>query len=376
MDLSNLNSYGLTADFLQEYENSLKQIPDCSPDEYHLARVTSVHRGLCKIVEPGGEKSAYFSAKGQIENDKSVQFPAVGDWVVVECNYNHATGTIRKILPRTSKFSRNIFDRKRLKCKAEEQVIAANIDKTFVVNALNHDFNTSRMERYLTIVWDSGSVPYLILNKADLCGDVEEKLEQVKEISFGLEVIVTSATEDRGIEQLNSCIKLGETCIFLGSSGVGKSSLINLLLSKPRIKVEETSAYRDRGKHTTTSRSMYLLPSGGLVIDTPGLRGIQLWTGNADLGEIFADIEELQSRCKFSNCTHQSESGCAVLQAIETGDLTYKRLQNYFKMQRELNYIQRRAAKKADRKPRISYKQKMKNKTKHKHYLRSYYPES
>ncbi|MGC9366616.1 MAG: ribosome small subunit-dependent GTPase A [bacterium] len=376
MDLSNLKSFGLTANFYQEYENSLKKFSPDLQDQYQLARVISVHRGLCKIVEAQGEKSAYFSGKGQTENSKFDKFPVVGDWVIVEHNNNHSTGTIRKILPRISKFSRNIFDRKRLKCKADEQVIAANIEKTFVVNALNHDFNISRIERYLTIVWDSGSMPYLILNKADLCVDIEEKLEQVNEISFGLEVIVTSATEDRGIVQLENCIKPGETCIFLGSSGVGKSSLINLLLQQSRIKVEETSAYRDRGKHTTTTRSMYLLPNGGLVIDTPGLRGIQLWTGNSDLGEIFADIEELKSRCRFSNCTHQSEPGCAILQAMERGDLSFKRLQNYFKMQRELDYIRRRAAKKADRKPRISYSQKMKKKTKHKHYLRSYYHES
>jgi ribosome biogenesis GTPase / thiamine phosphate phosphatase len=209
-----------------------------------------------------------------------------------------------------------------------------------------------------------------------LCDEIEEKLRQVDKISLGIEVRVTSAVTHSGIRELENCIQPGETCIFLGSSGVGKSSLINLLLQQNRIKVEEISNYRDRGKHTTTSRSMYLSPNGGLVIDTPGLRGIQLWTGNSDLSEIFSDIEELKSQCRFSNCTHQGEPGCAVLQAIDDGDLSDKRLQNYFKMQRELDYIQRRAAKKADRKPRISYARQMKKEAKYKKYLRRYFKES
>lgn len=373
MDCSNLYNYGLNNYIYQIYLDSLGQIDQFPGMHYQLARVLAVHRNLCQIVEPQGEQSAYISSKLQIEQRNSELFPAVGDWVVVEHRDQHSRGIIRTILPRSTKFSRNTFDRKRLNSKAQEQVIAANIDKTFIVNALNQDFNTSRMERYLTIVWDSGSVPYLILNKADLCENIELKLSQVEGISLGIEVIITSAISAQGIEVLANCIRPGETCIFLGSSGVGKSSLINMLLQQNKIKVEETSVYRDRGKHTTTSRSMYILPGGGLVIDTPGLRGIQLWTGKSDLSEIFSDIEELKSQCRFSNCTHQCEPGCAVLQAIEEGDLSAKRLENYFKMQRELDYIRRRAAKKADRKPRISYRKRIKKEVKHKNYLRRYF---
>jgi len=216
-------------------------------------------------------------------------------------------------------------------------VVAANVDTLFLCMALNNDFNLRRLERYLTIGWDSGAIPVVVLTKSDLCTDLESKISEVESVAFGVDVLVTSSMDVDGEMQIRPYIAEGKTVAFLGSSGVGKSTLINRLLGEDRL---ETQALRndDKGRHTTTHRELILLPSGGMVIDTPGMRELGMWDSAEGVETTFADIEELANRCRFSDCTHTSEPGCAVLSALEDGSLDPSRWNSYLKIKTELEY--------------------------------------
>ena len=205
--------------------------------------------------------------------------------------------------------------------------------------ALKNDFNLRRLERYISIAWDSGAIPVVVLTKSDLCDDLEQKLSEVSSVAFGVDVLVTTSTEENGYKELLPFISEGKTIAFIGSSGVGKSTLINRLLGKEQLK---TNGLRndDRGRHTTTHRELFLLPSGGMVIDTPGMREFGIWDNDAGIERTFMDIEELASRCKFRNCTHTNEPGCAIQKALETGELLIERWQSYQKLKAENDYIE------------------------------------
>jgi ribosome biogenesis GTPase len=308
--------------------------------DFMIGRVSAVHTNLCLVITEQGEVTAMLSGKVRdgISNDVAITraenvFPAVGDWVLMINDGRHNAGIIRMVLPRKTKFSRKVAG-----AMSREQVMAANMDYAFIVAGLNADLNPSRIERYLVSAWNSGATPVILLNKADLCPDVDERISEINGIAPGVATHAISAINREGLRELDRYLTFGKTAVFIGSSGVGKSTIINRLLGGDIIRVKEISAYKDKGHHTTTSREMYLLQNGGIVIDTPGLRELQLWEGEQGLSETFADIERVASQCRFNDCRHQGEPDCAVRTALETGDIDRLRYKNYIKLQRELKY--------------------------------------
>ena len=299
--------------------------------DFVVGRILSQEKGLYRVITEFGEKLAEISGKFRYEAENSSDYPAVGDFVMVDWNHAGGNAVIHHILPRKSCFTRKAAGQRR------EQVVAANVDTLFLCMALNNDFNLRRLERYLTIGWDSGAVPVVVLTKSDLCTDLESKVSEVESVAFGVDVLVTSSMDVDGEMQIRPYIAEGKTVAFLGSSGVGKSTLINRLLGEDRL---ETQALRndDKGRHTTTHRELILLPSGGMVIDTPGMRELGMWDSAEGVETTFADIEELANRCRFSDCTHTSEPGCAVLSALEDGSLDPSRWNSYLKIKTELEY--------------------------------------
>lgn len=279
--------------------------------------------------------------------------PTVGDWVLVSTieggEAHHVQ--IERLLDRKSRFSR-----KEAGENIDEQVVAANIDTVFIVNGLDDDYNPKRIERYLLLSWDSGAMPVIVLNKADLCEDLDARLDELRPIARDAPVHVVSAIESDGLEQLTPYFSEGTTCALMGSSGVGKSTLINALLGYEKFETNTVREGDSKGRHTTTFREMVAVPGGGLIIDTPGMRELQVWNDTASLSQAFEDIEALALNCKFTDCRHDSEPGCAVKQAISDGDLGQDRLQRYEKLQRELEHFDAlqdattRAEKKLERK--------------------------
>jgi ribosome biogenesis GTPase len=266
--------------------------------------------------------------------EQRADFPAVGDWVAVETPAGGGDARIRAVLPRLTQFSRRAAGN-----PTEEQVVAANIDVVFLVSGLDHDFNLRRIERYLVTAWESGASPVILLNKADLVEDADARVEEVAGLAQGVPVHAMSATRPdavhAAIDRVRAYLTRGRTAALLGSSGVGKSSIANALLGEARLPTHEVRESDSRGRHTTTGRQLVLLPDGGVLIDTPGMRELQLWeTGEAVAGA-FADIEALAEECRFRDCRHRSEPGCAVLAAITAGMLPEARLESFRKLQDE-----------------------------------------
>ncbi|MGM9923153.1 MAG: ribosome small subunit-dependent GTPase A [Bacillus sp. (in: firmicutes)] len=300
-------------------------------EDLYIARVSSQHKDLYKVISEQGELQAEISGKMGYNARHSTDYPAVGDWVMVDRTSNeHGNAIIHHILSRKS-----IFERKAAGTSNRSQVVAANIDLVFIVMSLNNDFNLRRLERYLAIAWDSMATPVIVLTKADLCDDIPEKLSLLSTVAIGVDAITTSLLDDNSYKVVRSYITSGKTAAFIGSSGVGKSTLINRLMGK---EVLATSGIRedDKGRHTTTHRQLLALPDGGIVIDTPGMRELQI--ESADLSSSFSDIEEYAAHCRFNDCKHESEPRCAVKAAIEDGELSPERLASYKKLQKEAKY--------------------------------------
>jgi ribosome biogenesis GTPase len=266
----------------------------------------------------------------------------VGDWVVVEARPDEGTATITAVLPRRSALARTAGESGR-RTGADAQVLAANIDVVFVVAGLDDDLNLARLERYLAVAWSSGAMPVILLNKADLDEEVDAHRLAVEAIAPGVDVLAISARNGRGLDDVHSRLVAGTTAIVIGSSGVGKSTLLNALLGESR---QETAAVREddsRGRHTTVTRELVRLPDGALLIDTPGLRSLSVAGADEGMADAFADIHELAAACRFRDCRHESEPGCAVTAAVEAGALDEARLERYHKLEREVAMLARRA---------------------------------
>jgi len=316
-----LEDYGLTERFL----NEAAQYP-----EYQLARVIAQQRGRYRIVTERGIANAEISGKLRFNTTELARFPAVGDFVMVSSDGQDGDAVIHAVLTRKS-----VFLRTAVGVRGQAQSVAANIDTAFICMSLNRNFNLSRLERYLSVTWDSGATPVVVLTKADLCYDLPQKVAQVEKVSRYSDIVTISAYDADVEEKLSGYLKKGTTSAFIGSSGVGKSTLINRLLGEEILSTGEIGK-EDKGRHTTTGREMFPSPFGGVVIDTPGMR--ELGAESVDLEKTFDDIEELAFRCKFRDCTHTSEPGCAVLAALKEGTLDLRRYQNYCKLKTETGY--------------------------------------
>lgn len=324
------------------FDNEFAKLSQFPQPEYQAGRVALEHTHLYRVYTEQGEVLAEVSGKMRYEAVGRADFPAVGDWVVLRRRDGEDRATVHAILPRFSKFSRKVAG-----LTTEEQIVAANVDTVFLVMALNNDFNVRRLERYLVLAWESGANPVIVLTKADLCDDVEDKVAEVEGVAFGLPIHVVSAHQQAGTEALASYLIEGQTVALLGSSGVGKSTLVNALAGDVLQTVQEIRTGDDRGRHTTTHRELILLPQGGLMMDTPGMREIQLWDAGDGLEGTFEDIEALTRSCRFNDCTHSNEPGCAVQAALTNGSLDAERYRSYEKLQRELRYLARKENKRA-----------------------------
>lgn len=302
---------------------------------YSVGRVTIENRERYQVATEIGECPAEVTGKFMFSADSSAEFPKVGDWVAVTLFESEQKAIIHEVLPRKTKFSRKVAGN-----TFEEQVIAANLDVIFIVQSLDENYNLRRLERYLVMVHENRVAPVVVLNKTDLCPEFAERATAVRNRMPELLVVSVSAKSNFGIDVLKSLIRDGLTVAFIGSSGVGKSSLINRLIGEEVLKTTEVREADSRGRHTTTRRQLIVLPDGGCLIDTPGMRELQLWHAEEGLDETFSDIDRLAANCHFSDCTHTSEIKCAVLAAVASGELPEGRYQNYLKMRKELAHLE------------------------------------
>jgi ribosome biogenesis GTPase len=325
-----LESLGWDVGWASELEG-LEQ-PDLIP-----GRIAAQHRGAYVVWTGDGDLRADVAGALHYQRDVGGVVPAVGDWVGVRRRDGGERARIQVVLWRRTAISRKRADR-----DSVDQVLAANVDVVFLLNGLDDDFSLRRLERYVTTAWESGAEPVVVLTKTDLCDDVAERLLEAESVTVGVPVLPVSNVTGEGLDAVESFVRPGRTAVLLGSSGVGKSTLLNRLAREELMRTA-TLAADGTGRHTTTHRELLRLESGGLVIDTPGLRELQLFEG--DLGAAFADVEELAAECRFNDCAHQQEPGCAVLAAVENGVLELDRLRSWRKLQRELVSIEARTDK-------------------------------
>ncbi len=299
------------------------------------ARVSCEHRGLYSVLTEHGEWLAEVSGRMRHNAEIPLDMPAVGDWVAAQPHAGESRCTIHGVLPR-----RSAFVRKAAGDRTEEQVVAANVDTVFLVSGLDHDFNLRRIERYLTLSYSSGVAPVILLNKADLCENRAQTLAEAESVARGAPVLLVSATKDEGIAKLLEYLPAGTTGALLGSSGVGKSALINALIGHNVFKTQPVREKDSRGRHTTTRRQLIPLSNGAALIDTPGMREIQLWADGEALGHSFGDIEGYAPECRFSDCSHTGEPGCAVQRALAAGLIGIERFESYLRQRKELRHLQ------------------------------------
>ncbi|MDQ3951483.1 MAG: ribosome small subunit-dependent GTPase A [Actinomycetota bacterium] len=312
-------------------------------------RVAVQHRGGYVVYTESGETAARLP--GRMRHEEA-DLPAVGDWLALRELPNEPGAVVEAVLPRASKFSRNEAGK-----VTREQVVAANVDVAFLVAAMNQDLNTRRLERYMTTAWSGGASPVIVLTKPDLCDDLDGALAEVESVALGVPVHVVNGLTGEGVETVRGFLAGNKTVALLGSSGAGKSTLLNHLAGTEVQRVQDIR-HDGRGRHTTTVRHLFPIPGGGLVLDTPGMRELQLWASAGSAGDTnergdgvdqtFTDVAELAAGCRFDDCTHEHEPGCAVMAALEDGRLSPERLASYHKLQRELRHLRlkqdRRAA--------------------------------
>jgi ribosome biogenesis GTPase / thiamine phosphate phosphatase len=320
------------------------------------ARVSLEHTHIYRVLSPAGEQLARIAGRLRHHAGGRADYPAVGDWVAIDAASSGGDARIRAILPRFSRFSRRAAGD-----PTEEQVVAANIDVVFLVSGLDHDFNPRRIERYLLTAWDSGASPVIVLNKSDLVDDLTPFLDQVQPIAQGTPIVAVSAKRPDSVAALREHLGRGRTAALLGSSGVGKSSIANTLIGEERLRTRDVRASDSRGRHTSANRQLILLGDEGILIDTPGMRELQLWDTGDALSGAFGDIETLAAHCRFRDCRHAGEPGCAVTAAVEAGTLPAGRLESYRKLQHEQAFQLRQQDQRAQLEQKRRFKVMMKS---------------
>ena len=330
----NLESIGWDS-ITQYYYDELKT-------EFLPARIASEDKGSYMLLTEVGELRAKISGAFRYTSNDRADLPVVGDWVLVEFYSVDSVAIIHKILPRKTLLLRKVAG-----VVTGQQALASNVDYGFIVVGLDHDFNLRRIERYITLIYDSGAQPVIVLNKVDLLDDanqIEEVKCEVEATALGVSIHFISATNQNSLTELKQYFVDNKTVVLLGSSGAGKSTLTNKLLGEEQQKTNTIRVADSKGRHTTTRRQLFLLAEGGIIIDTPGIRELQLWLEDSSFATSFPDIEQLAKNCRFHDCAHMQEPGCAVKAAIEQGILDENRLQNYHKLLREAKYLAKRQA--------------------------------
>ena len=343
-NFTNLEQFGWDKFFEEQFQRY-------STEDYSVGRVSIENKNNYHLYTDSGELIAEVSGKFHFNAETASGYPAVGDWVVIRTISDERKAIIEYVLERKNKFSRNAAG-----IKTEEQIITSNIDTLFIITSLNQDINLRRMERYLALAYECEVMPVLIFSKADLCDEIAEKISEVNSVSLNTKIHIISAVRNEGMSELKIYFHGNKTVGVVGSSGVGKSTLINSLCGNEVMEVSDISLYKDKGRHTTTHRELILLPFGGMIIDTPGMRELQMWEGSDGVSETFSDIEKYLGQCRFSDCKHETEPGCAIKKAIEDGEFDEKRFKNYLKLQREIRHFENRN----DRKAMLAEKKKWK----------------
>lgn len=300
-------------------------------------RVLSEHRGGYSVATDQGEIEASVSGRYRHEAASAEEFPAVGDWVAVDLADGDKSGVIQALVPRKTRFLRPGRGD-----ASSAQVVAANVDVVLLVTGLDHDFNLRRIERYVALAWSSGAEPVIVLNKADLCDDIPAHMADVAAVAPSVSIRVLSALAGTGLDSLTPLLESGKTIALIGSSGVGKSTIVNSLLGWDRQSIGAVREDDQRGRHTTTSRELVVTPSGALLLDSPGMRSVGMWDAEEGLSDAFSDVEAFASQCRFSDCAHGGEPGCAVRAAIADGSLPASRLESHQKLTRELAAVEAR----------------------------------
>ena len=315
--------YGWNEYFVQQWKQR-------NTDGMLAGRIVADYGQLLRVMTDTGELCVNRQVK-KLSNNLQI---AVGDWVELEY-ISEKELTIHDVLVRKTKFSRAAAGN-----EVKEQIVAANVDTVFLIQSLNRDFNMKRLERYLIAAWESGAVPVVVLTKADCCDDIADKMTIVYNTAPGVEVYAISSVTGQGIDEIRKYLAKGKTVALLGSSGVGKSTLVNTLAGEELLKTQSIREDDSRGRHTTTHRELILLPGGGLILDTPGMRMLSLWESDTGMEIMFGDVEDLTALCRFHDCKHQNEPGCAVREALNSGKLEMKRWESWLKLQKELAHLE------------------------------------
>lgn len=342
----NIKDYGWN-DF---FEKDLKKY---SKEDLIPARIIADYGQILRVITKDGE----LQVNRPIAKHGDGMLMAVGDWLALEYFEESDTHQVFSVLNRKTKFSRAAAG-----LELKEQIVAANVDILFLIQSLNKDFNMKRLERYMITAWESGASPVVVLTKSDCCDNVEEKLSTVYATVPGVDVHAVSCVTGEGIPEIRRYLAPGKTIALVGSSGVGKSTLLNYLAGKELLKTGEIREDDDKGRHTTTHRELFLLPEGGLILDTPGMRSLSLWEADKGMETMFGDIEELVSKCKFFDCKHEREPGCAIREALNKGTLERRRWESWSKLQKEMLNLEHRMEVKQRLREKQLIKQRFSNK--------------